>query len=527
MTETTNELSRSERVDQLTTVISGWAALLLGVLGLHRWVEKGFDWWARAGMILSLGLAIMWIWGFWPQISQRFRSWVRSGGLNTTMVALGLVVVLIIVNTMVRRRIQVKVDLTKNKRFTLAPRTREILKSLAGPVTATVFLPAGRSAGQSRDVFKQYAEASDKFNWTQVDPLVNPQKMLSLNPPPKLDQTTFSGAVLEYNGKRQDVTEFTEKDLTSAILKMTRESIRKIGFLTGHGEVSPEAAAGGDPSRAIQAVVEDLKSSEWPIETVDLYPKNAKAPNPSELAVLVIAGPEKPLTEDETKRVNEYLNQGGRVLLLLNAQGPSFSEFLKPWGIATTNDLVLDPQQGVIVTGAPESAHVSIRPARRVLVQVAHSVKSVTPPPTGVTVTELLKSGESSQVIENFHPKETDLRQALATAKPADVSIAALAEKDLGTGDGAKKAKIVVVGDSAFMSDQMAQFQGMYNRDMATGLINYLGEEEALVQIAPKDENTEQAFLTPEQGRLLPLVHLIDFPLLALILAIIVYVKRR
>ena len=527
MTDTTHELSKAERVDHATTIASGWAALVLGVLGLHRFVAVGFDWWARAGIILSFGLALMWIWGFWPQITQRTRHWVRSGGLNTTLIAVGLVIVLILVNTMVRRRIQVKVDLTKNKRFTLAPRTREILKSLKSPVQATLFLPSGRSGGQAKDVFKQYADASDKFNWTQVDPLVNPQKLLSMNPQPKLNPTTFTGAVLEYNGKRQDVTDFTEKDITSALLKMTRDSVRKIAFLTGHGEADPNAAPGGNPAKSIQEVVADLKASEWPVETLDLYAKTATTPDPAQIAEIVIAGPEKPFTEGEIKHLNEYLDKGGRVLLLLNAQGPSFKEFLKPWGITTTNDLVVDPTQGVLVTGAERDAHVAIRPAKRVLLQVAHSVKAASPAPAGVTVTELLKSGASSEVIPSFDPKKQDLRQALTKAQPGAVSIAALAEKSLGTGADAKKAKLVVVGDATFMVDQLAQLPNLYNRDMATGLVNYLGEEEALVQIAPKDENTEQAFLTPDQGRLLPLIHLLDFPLLALLLAVIVYVKRR
>lgn len=530
MTDITPDLKkaeREERVDHATTIASGWASVVLGVLGLHRFVAVGFDWWARAGIILSFGLALMWVFGFWPQITQRLKHWVRSGGLNTTLIAVGLVVVLILVNTMVRRRIQVKVDLTKNKRFTLAPRTREILKSLKSPVQATLFLPSGRSSGQAKDVFKQYADASDKFNWTQIDPLVNPQKLLTMNPQPKLNPTTFTGAVLEYNGKRQDVTDFTEKDITSALLKMTRESVRKIVFLTGHGEADPNGAPGGNPAKSIQEVVNDLKGSEWPVETLDLYSKSAVTPDPAQISEIVIAGPEKPFTADEIKHLNGYLDKGGRVLLLLNAQGPSFSDFLKPWGITTTNDLVVDPAQGVLVTGAEPNAHVAIRPAKRVLLQVAHSVKAASPAPAGVTVTELLKSGPSSQVIPSFDPKKQDLRQALATAQPGAVSVAALAEKSIGPEAEGKKAKLIVVGDATFMVDQLAQLPNLYNRDMATGLVNYLGEEEALVQIAPKDENTEQAFLTPDQGRLLPLIHLLDFPLLALLLAVIVYVKRR
>jgi ABC-type uncharacterized transport system involved in gliding motility auxiliary subunit len=162
-----------------------------------------------------------------------------------------------------------------------------------------------------------------------------------------------------------------------------------------------------------------------------------------------------------------------------------------------------------------------------VVFRYARSVTPASPAATGITVTELLKSGPTAEVLPNFDPKTTDPNTAAAEGQPREITVMSLAEKELGSGAGAKKAKLLVVGDHDFMTDQLAQADGIFNRDLASGLINYLGEEEALVEIAPKDENTEQAFLSPDQGRLLPLIHLLDFPLLALLLAIIVYVKRR
>lgn len=504
--------------------MSGWAAVVLFVLGLHRWVAMGFDWWSRAGMILSFGLAVMWIWGFWPQITQRLRAWVRSGGLNTTLVALGLVVALILVNTMVRRRIQVKFDLTKNQRFSLAPRTREILKSLKSPVTATVFVPGGqRGAVPGRETFKQFAEASDKFNWTQVDPIADPRKYLSLKP--SLDPTTYTAAVLEYNGKRQDITKFTEKEITSAILKMSRTAVRRIAFLKGHGESLPEGTMG--QLRGIQFLTQNLKDLQWPVESVDLYSKTAQTPDPEQIAVLVIAGADKPLAPDESRRIDEYLGKGGRVLLLLSPLGPSFSEFTKKWGITTGNDLVVDRTQGVILTGVKEDAHVAVRPARRLALRFAHSVTPASPAPAGITVTELLKTSPTGERIANFNPKTMDPSTTATEGQPSEIPFAALAEKDIGTGATAKKAKLLVVGDYEFTADELTQRPDTSNLDVANAMINYLGEEEALVDIAPKDENTERATLSPDQARLLPLIHLLDFPLLALLLAIIVYVKRR
>jgi len=115
-----------------------------------------------------------------------------------------------------------------------------------------------------------------------------------------------------------------------------------------------------------------------------------------------------------------------------------------------------------------------------------------------------------------------------STGKPGPFTLAALAEKTLGTGDAAKKARLAVIGDVTFASDAMLPYRFQLNNlDLASSAVNYVAQEEALVSIPAKDENTEQAFLTPSQGRMIVLLHFLDFPLLALALAILVYLKRR
>jgi gliding motility-associatede transport system auxiliary component len=524
MADTTHNIGSRDKADRALTVASGWAALVLGTLGLHRWIFLlSFDWWARAGVILGFGLGVMWAWGFWPEITSRLRNWVRGGGLNTTLVAVGLIVCLIVVNTLVRRRLPAKWDLTQNQRYSLAPRSREILKSLTKPVKATVFITTGhRTLGQARDLLNQFQEAGGgKFTWTHVDPLINPEQMLQKGVGLSAEPT----ALFEYEGKQpQKLTDFTEKEVSGAILKLTRNTSRKLYFLEGHGEMSTEAAPGGASPRSLGMLTQDLKSVQWQVEKLNLYGKNVKTPEPADAAAIVIAGPRREFTGDESKRLNEYLNKGGRVLLLLDADGPAYAGFLKPWGIVTTNDIVLDRRagQGLVVVEQGEQ-HPAVKNIGRVLMVSVRSVKPASPAPAGITVTELIKSGDSAVTVPNFMPGKP---LSLEGSKDGVVSLAVLAEKTIGTGENAPKARIVVVGDSDFATDTLAQYP-VDNQALASALINYLGEEEALVAIPPKDENTEQAFVTPDQGRLLSLIHYLDFPLLALLLAIVVYLKRR
>lgn len=525
------DTTRAERADELITLVSGWAALAFAILGFNRWAALGWklDWWGRAGLIMGAGLGLMWLWGHFPAIWARLRQWTRTGGLNAFLIALALVVGLVVTNTIVRRRVQMKWDLTKNQRFTLSPRTRDILTGLQEPVKVTFFAPnpsrPSQNAARGIDLFKQYADISPKFQWTLVDPLVNQETLLAKNPK-NLMAPEFTSAIFEMGTKRQEITDYTEKEVTSALLKMTRETERSIAFLTGHGESTPEGTGGG-PGKSIQQIRQLLTDSQWKLETLDLYRKDAKTPDPAQTAVVVIAGPERALAPEEEKHLTDYLGKGGKVLLLLSSRGPDFGKFLAGWGIKTTNDLVVGPREGgLLVATADENSHLSVRPIRggRVAFFPMKSVTAASPAPTGVTVTEILKSEPQAARVTNYQAGKTDLNQALATAQPQTVSLAALAEKSAGAD---QKARLIVVGDSAFMGDQLTQLPTLFNRDLAAGLINFLAEEEALVNIAPKEENTEQAFVLPEQMTLFRLLFLVEFPLLALALAILVYLKRR
>jgi ABC-type uncharacterized transport system involved in gliding motility auxiliary subunit len=523
--------TRNDRADRLMTVISGWAALVIGLASIHRWVVSSNppvwgifpgDAWARMGVILAVVLFIMWVWGWGPEIGAWVRNWKRTGGLNTSAIALFLIIALIAGNAWIRKRVVLKADLTKNQRFTLAPRSREIVKGLKEPLKATVFIPAGRSSNAAQDLFRQYADASPKVEWKQVDPLVDQATVLKMQP--QLNQSNLTGAVLEYGGKRENLTEFTEKAVTSAILKLTRTAPRKILFLKGHGE--PDISGGAaDPRESIQMVIQNLKESQWPVESVDLYRKETPAPDPADAAVLIICGPKRDLAASEKEKINGYLNKGGRVLLLLDLEGPPLSALTKEWGIKTADDVVLGTSDGgLMLTQSDSSSHEAVRAGRRVLFTPMHSVEAITPSVAGLTVNELLNSGGNSQVFSGFKPK-VQLKQE--NAKPGPIGLACMSEKSIGAGDTAKKARIIVFGGDDWFSDQWTRQQIFFNFDLATSVINYLGEEEALVAIPAKDENTEQAFLTPEKGRELLLIHFIYFPLLALILSIVIYLKRR
>jgi hypothetical protein len=231
------------------------------------------------------------------------------------------------------------------------------------------------------------------------------------------------------------------------------------------------------------------------------------------------------LDKTEEQRINDFLNKGGKVLLLLDDRGPTFTKFLAQWGVKSSPNLVLGGfQNGFLPITAGPNAHEAVKAGERVVFMPQRGLSPITPAPSGLKVLELLGSGPDSRVIPNYTGANSiDLNSAAS----GPIGLIMMSEKSLGTGEDAKKGRLIVVGGSSWATDQWTRERTLFNGALINSLVNYLGEEEALIAIPPKDENTEQAFLTPEQLKLFTMVHFLDFPLIAILLAIVVYLKRR
>ena len=100
-----------------------------------------------------------------------------------------------------------------------------------------------------------------------------------------------------------------EHAFTSAILEVTGTKQRIIYFLTGHGESTISGAY--DSARS------GLRDNLFQIAPLDLLRSGGV---PDNAAALVVAGPRQPISANELAILDEYLQQGGRMLLLCESR---------------------------------------------------------------------------------------------------------------------------------------------------------------------------------------------------------------
>lgn len=438
-------------------------------------------------------------------------------GSNTLVMSVAFLGILVLVNFLAGRH-HLRADWTAEKAYSLSPQTLEILKELKEPVHVTgFFTPADSRRTELEDLLVEYTYHTDKITYEFVDPDANPalarQKGI----------TSYGVLLFERGDKRQETYALDEQDITSAILKVSRDTQKGVYFVTGHQERDPEQFTQDGYSTIKQLLEQDNHI----VQTINLATITTTLP--STATVLVVAGPQYDYAPEEAQRLADFLNEGGRLLVMSDPGRPvPLADTLEAWGVRFRNDLVIDPSSSFfgdvaspLVTRFRYHEITKDLGGLTTFFPVARSVEQITPSPEGVSVAPLVATSNNSW-------GETDLNNRQVRYDPdADVKgpvyLAVAARKTEGGG------RLVVFGDSDFASNGVVRaVQGAVgNADLFLNAVNWLAEEESLLAIGPKQTQQRMMVLTQPSMRLILYSTVGLLPLVVLIIGGIVWWSRR
>ncbi len=403
------------------------------------------------------------------RLGRAARSWAQLGLQLTLLVAaVGLL-------QMVAERTNRRFDLTPARDLSLAPVTRKLLGELTEPLRVTVFFRRGTK--------EQYADLLERLR------AVNPRIEIALYDLDRFPErarglgvTQYGRAALEYAGHRAVVAALPEEELVGGILRVLRGRPRRLVFTTGHGERTP---GGGEEGYGRLAGA--LAAENWAPEGVSLL----DGPLPPETDLVVVAGPRHDFLAPELDALASYLQAGGGVLMLLDpAPLPNVSRFLAALGIALGDDFVVDHERRVLGTdglaavveffkrgnpicdppGNPIESGVILPSARTV--DVAHPVPGIDAQAIARTAPTAWAIADPDRARRGDEPSEA--KHDVHGSAPVVV----MGEVGAGDGDGARRGRLVVVGDADFASDAYLDLLG--NRDLVLNAVAWSGGEEAL-----------------------------------------------
>jgi ABC-type uncharacterized transport system involved in gliding motility auxiliary subunit len=477
------------------------------------------------------------------------RQLVKTGTLSAGVLLLAAL--LVIVNYFGWKYYK-RFDWTSSQLYSLSDKTKNVLKGLDKDIDFIVFM----SPEQQRDLYQptnellqRYGAASRRVHVKFLDLEKHPLEAQSLSQ--QYGVTTQGVVVASGKDKRvissADLADIDstsgepritgykgEQLFTSAILQLSEGRKPKILFTTGHGERSLDDQGGSGLALAQQVLGRDnFDLSEWA--------SLGKGAVPPGTDLLVIAGPSGSFVQPELDAFSAYLNNGGRMLVLLDptlapagAGGGLVRTNLEGWlaryGIKAGQDIVVDPTATLPFFG-PETIFIKSygdHPITKafagagvpVLTSLVRSMAAGSAP--GVKVTELMRTSPQGW-------GETDLAHLDRAGKDAadvagPVAVGVVAESTL-TAPGKKAMRLAAIGDSDFAGNQLLQ-ANQANALLLANTLNWLVEREALLGIPPK--KTEQVRLTLTGDEIRKVYFVADLlPILAVALGGYVFSRRR
>lgn len=481
-----------------------------------------------------------------------------------------------------------RIDFTREKRFTLSPVTRDMLGDLNDDMQVTVYLegdfPAGfkRLRNATRDLLSDYrAYSGGRLRFDFVNPLkgdpagqqaiaeelaakgITPTNLNVKTEDGLTQKLVYPAALITYGNRQIPVRLFQtrmgatpeevlnnsvqnlEYAFSSAIRKISRGGVPRIGFTEGHGELDDSQLA--DAMKSLQDGYE--------VGRVDL--RVMPMAGLDKLDVLVVPKPATEFTEAEKYKIDYFVMKGGSVFWALdnvNAELDSLrglseqlafpkklnlDDMLFRYGVRINYDLVADmncAQIPISLAGSPDgqiqmvpwlfypifvptSQHPLVRNLDGIRSEFASTVDTIAA--EGIRKTVILSSSPFSRKLTTptllslqMLEQEPDPKEFQSTPKPVGVilegsfpstfrnrPVPAEVGENVSLPAKSSPARMIVVADGDILKNQVSATDGSTfplgydrytgqqfgNRNFLLNAADYLTDDSGIIELRTKE----------------------------------------
>lgn len=224
-------------------------------------------------------------------------------------------------------------DLSVYKMNSLADQSKNILKNIKGEVKFKLFARK-QEALLWMPLFEFYRAEKPDLIIEKVDIDVRPDLVADYH------ITDAATLVIEYNGKRQNVTERDELNITNGLIKITRANDPVAYFIQGHGEADLNSVE----NEGMKFIFEAIKNS-----AVDVRPLNLVSAQeiPFDAKAVILWGPKTSLQKSELAILQRFLDRKGNLLVAIDPDlnqdnHQELRALLRHYRLSIQNDMVID-----------------------------------------------------------------------------------------------------------------------------------------------------------------------------------------
>ncbi len=459
-------------------------------------------------------------------------------GTNSIILTAVVIAIAVVVNLLVNAT-GMKFDLTPNKLYTIGDKTKEVLKDLNKDVTIYGLFDESKINTEYDKVveFLNQYDKYDKINVEYIDPDKNPSFINELDPD-NVKQIQKGDFIVKSGDKFKQLTtsdlfaqEFdqqtfqyrvtgstAEQAFTGAIKYVSADTTPAVYFTEGHSEK--------DYTTEYKYLSQTLERNNFDVKginisTVDKIPEDAQ--------MLIIIDPKTDITEDERQKIDDYFTNGGNAIFLFDSPSSAveltrFEEVLEKYNISLDYDIVAENDQNMFIKGQPSQLIPEI---------VSNSINSALDTDK---FKMLLSKSRSVNILKNTK----DWLESTSLIRTSDKAVGQQVDKSVqdieGVMDlavavenkgGKAVSKIIVMGDSDFISDSMIENQTQNGLYFFFNSLSWIYQMKDDVYIAAKTYETKTLEMTALQSNLTALSVVIVLPLLILGFGIYVWMRRR
>ena len=426
-------------------------------------------------------------------------------------------------------------DVTSLSQFSLTSQTKGVLAKLDTTVTAKFFYDATDTTGVAAygySMLMLYQNFAPKLKIEMIDPDKSPEEARKYG---ITDASLYNTIIFEttnpdhqYPVFSSEIAQQAEYSFTNAILEVTGIVERRVYFLTGDGEAAP--------STTLTIAANVLKTNLLQVLTLNLQ-NTLKIPD--DCALLIVAGPNLPMTDAERQVIANYLTSSGAAFFMTNPNSPDdIAKLLKPWGVDVQNGTIIDPTSHLTsnlstptVTKNHSATSLATVVADSVFFPGATPIVAQTPGSTNMDLIPLVWTTSDAWMVQNYAPSTTPEFDATTETAQSWALGAFITPSEIidsqgnATGTYNSGPNIVVFGDSDFISD--TNFYSGNNGDLFVYIVKALGAGTDIMPLDRKVLTTRRLVISPEATTFLNISSIALLPAIVLIIGAIMWWRRR
>ncbi|MBL9166301.1 MAG: GldG family protein [Verrucomicrobiales bacterium] len=491
------------------------------------------------------------------------RKW--SQRINVLVGILSLLAIVVMLNHLATRHYQ-RYHVRLNDRAELSPLSRRILTTLTNEIRVTCYYSREDTLySDVKELLREYRSVTTKLIVDMVDPLRDTPEAKLIKSKYGIPANENSFVIFESQGRIKLISqkELFEYDLSPLMTGQSKEIKRKnfkgellftsaIYYLASQRQLKAYFVAGlGGPLPTDQddksgfskfARLLEMGGIEW-----DTLRVGDGRPVPEDCSLLVVAGPRSQVSPEAIDAIENYLQNGGRALMLFDVLGvqveTGLEAMLRRFGVKVGFDNVRDKESTSLAGGgrdlvigdfSPHPIMASLSASSDSLVHVMLP-RSVFPLPRAagttdrVTVEPLFTTGPQGMIYEPATQRSEVVEARPLSALRTNVPIAVAVERGGLPGVDAARggaSRLVVVGDSLFLGNQL--IASARNSAFAQSAINWLVDRSLLLaDVGTQPYHEFRLSMKESEQRLLMVMFLVGMPGAVLAFGFFVWLRRR